>query len=109
MGIFWNYAAFTNPNTMILFFKDLYEGKLPFNKKYQQFVFNQLLIDKNLALHTAVTHYKGQEIGIGVYFKQPKPVYFSLRTQRSLEAEKRSDYDKRRNLVLGQIFEVLNY
>lgn len=108
---FWNYGALTNPNTLVLFVKDLHERTLSFNKKNQQFVFNQLLIDQNLALNTAITHYDGQiiEWTVGVYLKQEKPIYFSLRTRRSLEAEKLPDYEYRRNLILGQIFEVLNY
>lgn len=108
---FWNYAALTNPNSMILFLKDLYNGKLPFNKQNQQFIFNQLLVDQNLAVHTATTSYLGNEIDwtVGVYLKQTKPIYFSLRTYRSLETEELEDYQKRKNLILAQIFEVLNY
>lgn len=108
---FWNYAASTNPNSMILFLKDLYESKLPFNKKSQQFLFNQLLKDQKLALHTATTSYLGKRIEwtVGVYLKQDKPIYFSLRTYTSLEAEKLEDYEKRKNLILAQIFEVLNF
>lgn len=108
---FWNYAALTNPNSMILFLKDLYEGKLPFNSKNQQFVFNQLLKDQKLAIHTATTSYLGKKIDwtVGVYLKQNKPIYFSLRTYTSLEAEKLDDYEKRKNLILAQIFEVLNF
>nr|WP_298005770.1 hypothetical protein [uncultured Flavobacterium sp.] len=108
---FWNYGALTNPNTMILFLKDMYEGKLPFNKAYQQLIFNQLLIDKDLAINTGTTHYNGQKIEwtIGVYFKQKEPIYFSLRTINSLDKENEADYEKRRNLVLSQIFETLNY
>lgn len=107
---FWNYAAYTNPNSMILFLKDLYQNKLPFNKKNQQFVFNQLLKDQKLAIHTATTSYQGKKIDwtIGVYLKQEKPVYFSLRTYTSLEADELEDYEKRKNLILAQIFEVLN-
>ncbi len=108
---FWNYAALTNPNSMILFLKDLKEGKLPFSKQNQQFVFNQLLLDQKLAMHTATTSYLGKEIDwtVGVYLKQSKPIYFSLRTYRSLETEKIKDYEKRKNLIISQIFEVLNY
>ncbi len=108
---FWNYAALTNPNSMILFLKDLYSSKLPFHKQNQQFVFNQLLMDQKLAIHTATTSYLGREIDwtVGVYLKQNKPIYFSLRTYRSLESEKMKDYEKRKNLILTQIFEVLNF
>jgi len=108
---FWNYAGLTNPNTMILFLKDLYEGKLPFNKKHQQFILNQLFINENLAIHTAETSYLGQKIDwtIGIYLKQDKPVYFSMRTYRSLETEKLENYEKRKNLIISQIFDVLNF
>lgn len=108
---FWNYAALTNPNTLILFLKDLKEGSLPFNKKSQQFVYNQLLKNEQLAMHTATTNYLGKRIDwtIGVYLKQSKPIYFSLRTYTSLEAEKLEDYESRKNLILSQIFDVLNY
>ncbi len=108
---FWNYAALTNPNSMILFLKGLKEGTLPFNKKSQQFVYNQLLKDETLAMHTATTHYLGKKIDwtIGVYMKQSKPVYFSLRTYTSLEANELADYEKRKNLIISQIFDVLNF
>lgn len=111
IDFFWNFTGYTNPNTMILFLKDLYEGKLPFEKKNQQYLMQQLKIDSNLAIHTSTTSYLGQKIDwtVGVYFKQSKPIYFSLRTTKSLESPMLNDYDKRRNLVLTQIFEVLNY
>lgn len=108
---FWNYGVLTNPNTLILFLKDLHETKLPFAKKSQQFVFNHLLLNEHLAVNTVKTHYDGQVIEwtLGVYLKQNKPIYFSYRTRRSLEAKVEEDYEYRRNLVLAQIFEVLNY
>lgn len=108
---FWNYAAFTNPNSMILFLKDLHDNKLPFHKKSQQFLFNQLLANQQLALHTTTTSYLGKKIDwtVGIYLKQSKPIYFSLRTYTSLESDALADYDKRKNLILAQIFEVLGY
>lgn len=108
---FWNYAALTNANSMILFLKELYYGTLPFNKKNQQFVYNQLLKDKNLAIYNCSTSYLGKKIDwtVGIYLKQQKPIYFSLRTYTSLEDAKLLDYEERKNLVLSQIFEVLNY
>lgn len=108
---FWNYAALTNPNSMILFLKELKEGKLPFNKQSQQFVYNQLLKDEKLAIHTATTNYLGKRIDwtVGVYLKQSKPIYFSLRTYTSLETTELDDYERRKNLIISQIFDVLNY
>lgn len=107
---FWNYGALTNPNTMILFLKDLYENKLPFDAKYQKFLFNQLLIDHKLALHTSITSYMGEKIEwtLGVYFTKEKPIYFSLRTQRSVEQAPIKDYEKQRNLLIAEIFDALN-
>lgn len=111
LEFFWNYAGLTNPNSMILFLKELKEGKLPFNKQSQQFVFNQILKDEKLAIHTATTSYLGKRIDwtVGVYLKQSKPIYFSLRTYTSLEADKLEDYEQRKNLIISQIFDVLNY
>lgn len=111
LSYFWNYAASTNPNTMILFLKDLYYNNLPFNKKSQQFIYNQLLIDQKLALHTSTTSFDGKKIDwtIGIYLKQAKPIYFSLRTYTPLDSDKLEDYEKRKNLILGEIFNVLGY
>lgn len=108
---FWNYGVNTNPNTLITFLKNLKENKLPFNSKHQQFLYNQFLIDNSLAINTATTHYNGEKIEwtIGVYLKHDKPIYYSYRTRQSLEDEDDFDYNKRRNLVLTQIFEVLGY
>ncbi len=107
---FWNYGALTNPNTMILFLKDLYENNLPFDAKYQKFLFNQLLIDHKLALRTSTTSYMGEKIEwtLGVYFTKEKPVYFSLRTHHSLDESQREDYEKQRNLLIAEIFDALN-
>jgi len=107
---FWNYAALTNPNTMILFLKDLYENKLPFDKKYQKFLFNQLLIDHKLALHTSITSYMGEKIEwtLGVYFTKENQIYYSFRTHRSLDQPHREDYEKQRNLLIAEIFDALN-
>ncbi|HUH25555.1 MAG TPA: hypothetical protein VLY87_02925 [Flavobacterium sp.] len=110
LDYFWNYGVLTNPNTMILFLKDLYESKLPFNKQHQKYVFNSLLIDQKMALRTSSTSYLGKKIDwtIGVYFAKEKPVYFSLRTYRSLEQLDKPDYEKNRNLILTEIFDALN-
>lgn len=110
LEFFWNYAALTNPNTMILFLKDLYENKLPFDKNNQQYIFNSLLIDQKLALRTSTTSYLGDKIEwtIGVYLTKEKPIYFSLRTYRSLEEPIQEDYESRRNLIITEIFDVLN-
>lgn len=107
---FWNFSGLTNPNTMIFFLKDLYEIKLPFPVNTQQFLISRLSVDKDLILHTSSTSYMGKKIDwtIGIYLKQPKPVYFSLRTKYSLEEEKTADFDHKRNLILAEIFEVLH-
>lgn len=107
---FWNFSGLTNPNAMILFLKALYEKKLPFASSSQEFLISRLSIDKNLILHTSSTSYLGKKIDwtIGIYLKQAKPVYFSFRTKHSLEEEKATDFDHKRNLILSEIFEVLN-
>lgn len=107
---FWNFSGLTNPNTMIFFLKDLYEKKLPFSENAQQFLISRLSVDKHLILHTSSTSYLGKKIDwtIGIYIKQDKPVYFSLRTKHSLEEEKTADFDHKRNLILAEIFEVLH-
>lgn len=107
---FWNYGALTNPKTMILFIKDLYYGELDFNSYHQKFVFNQMLIDQKLALRTVTTSFEGKKIDwtLGVYFTKEKPIYFSLRTQRSLDFPENEDYEKQRNLLISEIFDVLN-
>lgn len=107
---FWNFSGLTNPNTMIFFLKDLYEKKLPFSENAQQFLISRLSVDKNLILHTSSTSYLGKKIDwtIGIYLKQDKPVYFSFRTKHSLEEEKTADFDRKRNLILAEIFEVLH-
>ncbi|MEG1377872.1 MAG: hypothetical protein RSC81_12405, partial [Myroides sp.] len=81
------------------------------NKQSQQFVYNQLLKDEKLAIHTATTNYLGKRIDwtMGVYLKQSKPIYFSLRTYTSLETTELDDYERRKNLIISQIFDVLNY
>lgn len=108
---FWNFSGLTNPNTMILFLKDLYEHKLNFAEQNQQFLISQLSIDKNLIIHSSSTSYLGKKIDwtIGIYLKQDKPIYFSLRTYRSLEEEKTVVFDQKRNQILSEIFEVLHY
>src|SRR5690606_9730041 len=107
---FWNYGVLTNPNTMINFLKDLYENRLPYKEINQQFVFNELMINNQLAIHESITHYQGKKITwmIGVYLKHSKPVYFSLRTSQSLESPELPNFNERKNLVLSQIFESLN-
>lgn len=109
LEFYWNYAALTNPNTLILFLKDLYENKLPFNKQNQEYLIKQLKISNDFILHSTVTSYQGNKIEwtIGAYLKNKKPVYFSYRTNRSVEFDKTSDYDKKRNQVLTEIFESL--
>lgn len=108
---FWNYGALSNPKTMILFLKDLVQSKLDFNEHHQKFVFNQMLIDSKLALRTVSTSYLGKKIDwtLGVYFTKEKPIYFSLRTQHSLDIPKKEDYEGQRNLLISEIFDALNF
>ena len=107
---FWNYSGLTNPNTMIMFFKDLYEEKLSFNKKSQEFLKNQLALDSSLLLNTSTTSYQGKKITwtVGVYLKQDKPIYFSYRTYYYLDEELSDQYHLKRNKVLSEIFQALN-
>ena len=106
---FWNFTTMSNPNTMIFVLKDLYENKLPFNKKDQQFLVSQLMIDSSLIVHESTTTYQGKKIDwtIGISLKNSKPVYFSLRTHYSVEEKPPLDYQQKRNLILAEIFDVL--
>lgn len=106
---FWNFTAMSNPNTMILFFKNLYENKLPFQKKDQHFLLSQLAIAPDLLLHESTTTYQGKKIDwtVGVYLKNKKPVYFSLRTHYSVDEKELQDYRKKRNQILAEVFDVL--
>lgn len=109
LDYYWNYSALTNPNSLIMLMKDLYELKLPFNKKNQEYLLNEIKVNNNLIVHSAITSYQGKKIEwtIGVYLKHKKPIYFSYRTNRSVEFEKPLGYETKRNKVLTEIFEML--
>lgn len=108
---FWNFTGLTNPNTMILFLKDLHKKSLPFNQQSQNFLLSQLSLNENIILHTSSTSYLGEKIEwtIGIYNAKKNPIYFSYRTQLSVEEIMDEDYLKRRDRVLLEIFQSLGY
>jgi len=108
---FWNFVGLTNPNKMILFLRDLYHKKLPFNQESQTYLLNKLSLNKNALVLTSSTSYLGNKIlwTIGVINMEKKSVFFSYRTQLSVENNVNDEYLQRRDRVLVDIFESLGY
>lgn len=111
---FWNYGGLAvTPRQQIDLLQKLYHKELRFHKEHQQYVLDQMLVNKNEKItlygYNAYTVYKGQAVDwwIGIIVTKEDTYYFSTRIYKSIEDLYLKEFQTLKYTITSEVLNVL--